>query len=123
MNCYKLRQGKLRLDDDGDWVPFDEAEAKIERLRADYQEAHRVQEHRHADEIERLRAIVDKLPKTADGVPVVPGMKLFFLCPFENRITSDQVFQDRPEVGGMTIEVSNCYSTREAAEAAGGDDE
>jgi hypothetical protein len=24
-------------------------------------------------EVERLRAIVDKLPKTADGVPVVPG--------------------------------------------------
>lgn len=26
-----------------------------------------------ADEIERLRCIVDKLPKTEDGVPVVPG--------------------------------------------------
>ena len=27
-----------------------------------------------AVEIERLRAIVDKLPKTEDGVPVVPGL-------------------------------------------------
>lgn len=27
-------------------------------------------------EIERLRAIVGKLPKTADGVPVVPGLTL-----------------------------------------------
>lgn len=26
-----------------------------------------------ADEIEELREIVSKLPKTADGVPVVPG--------------------------------------------------
>lgn len=25
-------------------------------------------------EVERLRALVDKLPKTADGVPVVPGV-------------------------------------------------
>ena len=30
-----------------------------------------------ADEIERLQAIIDKLPKTADGVPVVPGMRLW----------------------------------------------
>jgi len=28
-----------------------------------------------AVEIERLRAIVDKLPKTEDGVPVVPGLR------------------------------------------------
>ena len=28
-------------------------------------------------EIERLKAIVDKLPKTADGVPVVPGMRVW----------------------------------------------
>ena len=28
-------------------------------------------------EIERLQAIVDRLPKTADGVPIVPGMDVF----------------------------------------------
>ena len=27
-------------------------------------------------EVERLSAVVDRLPKTADGVPVVPGMEL-----------------------------------------------
>ena len=32
---------------------------------------------------ERLRAIVDKLPKTADGVPVVPGMRTFDIFGFE----------------------------------------
>ena len=32
-----------------------------------------------ADEIERLQAIVDKLPVTADGVPVVPGAKYFLI--------------------------------------------
>ena len=31
-------------------------------------------------EINRLRAIVDKLPKTADGVPVVPGMEVWVLA-------------------------------------------
>lgn len=30
-----------------------------------------------AREIERLRGIVDRLPKTADGVPIVPGMVVY----------------------------------------------
>jgi len=30
-----------------------------------------------AKEIKRLQAIVDKLPKTADGVPITPGMNLY----------------------------------------------
>lgn len=30
-----------------------------------------------AREIERLREIVDRLPKTADGVPIVPGMEVY----------------------------------------------
>lgn len=30
------------------------------------------------EEIEQLEAIVDKLPKTADGVPVTPGMTIWF---------------------------------------------
>lgn len=32
------------------------------------------------DEIERLKAIVDKLPKTKDGVSIVPGMRVFYVC-------------------------------------------
>lgn len=30
-----------------------------------------------ADELDRLHAIVSRLPVTADGVPVVPGMELY----------------------------------------------
>ena len=55
MNCYKLRQGKLRRDDDGDWVPLDEAAAEIERLRAQL----RSEAHGHkqmSKEVERLTA-------------------------------------------------------------------
>jgi hypothetical protein len=29
------------------------------------------------DEIKRLQTIVDALPKTRDGVPIVPGMKVY----------------------------------------------
>ena len=32
-----------------------------------------------AAEITRLRAIVDKLPKTADGVPITPGMEVWWI--------------------------------------------
>jgi hypothetical protein len=60
-------------------------------------------------EIERLRAIVDRLPKTADGVPVTPGMTLWGAG------------------GGYGIQINRVgpyrtyplmYSTREEAEAA-----
>lgn len=40
----------------------DERRSELEQLR---------------DENRRLRAIVAKLPKTADGVPIVPGMTLY----------------------------------------------
>lgn len=60
-------------------------------------------------EVERLQAIVDKLPKTADGVPVVPGMVVW-------------KSNCEPTNVGMLLGtwVCQCYSTHEAAEAAGG---
>jgi hypothetical protein len=80
-------------------------------------------------EIERLLAIVAKLPKTADGVPVVPGMRVWWVC---NRaiwagtvdgVTCDQVWliPDEGEHWG-TWSPSDCYSTREAAEKAAGEE-
>ena len=62
--------------------------------------------------IERLQAIVDRLPKTADGVPIVPGM---------------EVWSWMGDAGLMSTEITRigkggwfaaCYSTREAAEKA-----
>ena len=78
-------------------------------------------------EIADLRAVVDKLPKTADGVPVVPGMVLherigdtihgplnvvnvgydFTLC----RYGPDDIM-------ATTVQREFSYSTRAAAEAA-----
>ena len=68
-----------------------------------------------ADEIERLQAIVDKLPKTKDGVSVVPKV--------------DKVHHPRYAYPGIVIgsyagwmhnieSISDCYSSREAAEKA-----
>lgn len=59
-------------------------------------------------EVRRLRAIVDKLPKTADGVPITHEMQVWYLIAGE------------PEYCrlNMTIDGSPYYSTREAALAA-----
>lgn len=73
------------------------------------------------DEIERFRAIVDRLPKTADGVPVVPGMTLW--ARLRGRWVEVAVAQ--VALCGVLstahhgyISAKNTFSTREAAEAA-----
>ena len=66
-----------------------------------------------ATEIERLRAEIERLPKTKDGVSVVPGMEVWHRD-WEGRV--------QPETGGWASPwpavLACCYSTREAAEAA-----
>jgi len=64
-------------------------------------------------ELARLRDVVDKLPKTADGVPVVPGMTLW--CPSMEHGPRSQTTIIEPE---FRCELLSRYSTREAAEAA-----
>ena len=84
-------------------------------------------------ENDRLQAIVDKLPKTADGVPVAPGMTVYFCRDGSPHIvgafhewSSDP---DEYEVGDAVPCwneekrysarcLGDCYSTRKAAEAA-----
>jgi hypothetical protein len=75
------------------------------------------------NEITRLRAIEDKLSKTADGVVVVPGDK--FYCLNYNNIVEAVVprmcFGPEPiegRVNGLYWKPERGYSTREAAEAA-----
>jgi len=84
-------------------------------------------------EIKRLRAIVDKLPKTKDGVPMAPGMELFVR--YGGRITSgfargffQHRFSGKPPLwkvrfawGDVDV-AKQCYSTREAAEKGGSDE-
>lgn len=83
---------------------------------------------RQQEEIERLRAIVDKLPKTKDGVPVPPGCDVWVdpespHCCLVTHVRSNGCiaidFHGHPYA---TIQTSkDAFSTREAAEAAGGE--
>lgn len=78
------------------------------------------------DEIERLSAIVEKLPKTADGVPVVPGMELFWTGDGFSEEKRQQVqsglvrgvFGNNVNIGGSAFSPHSRYSTRELAETA-----
>lgn len=86
--------------------------------------------HEAAAEINRLQAIVDRLPVTKDGVHAVPGdVELFHpahqihvLDRFWQSAGGDWMVQNSRsyEAGAryMAEVVSDCYSTREAAEAA-----
>ncbi len=85
-------------------------------------------------ELAKLRAVVGKLPKTADGVPVAPGDTVWYLryireperCVIAGYSSSDSVCcPDNP--GSVYFKPSgfsaiwnwnNAYSTRELAEAA-----
>ena len=99
MQRYQLKQGKLRPDDSGEWVRFEE-----------------------------VRAIIDKLPKTADNVPVVPGMMIYH--PDEGDFKALAWIPDglNPRcwwvqshsllLASSPLYLHRCYSTREAGEAA-----
>ena len=72
-------------------------------------------------EIERLQAIVDRLPKTADGVPVVPYVSVVWANPmYFGHVIPKHVNDDGAIwlCGNGGPPVSQCYSTPEAAEAA-----
>jgi len=81
-----------------------------------------------AQQIERLQDIVGRLPKTVDGVPVVPGMKLYdgighhYVDPWV--VTGFKVGRNGEltclfgENGSFDAICTQYYSTREAAEAA-----
>ncbi len=75
-------------------------------------------------EVERMQAIVAKFPKTADGVPVVLGMKVWTLGTLPHYVTVTTVELDgyiEVRIHGHTYRratSTDCYSTREAALAA-----
>jgi len=82
--------------------------------------------------VEWLEDIVDRLPKTADGVPLVPGMTVFIPHPHpSNLITEREVVAPYGTLACLTKEPARCgccestahrlarecYSTCEAARA------
>jgi hypothetical protein len=73
-----------------------------------------------ADELDRLQGIVGKLPKTADGVSIVPVDDTVWHPVFGECVTIAEKMA-RPWVIKFyenVIPVSDCYSTKDAAEAA-----
>jgi len=73
-------------------------------------------------EIEKLQAIVARLPKTADGVPVVPGMDVWFTSPSPHCALVYQIRMDGEIATNFhgslykTVQATEVYSTRKAAE-------
>ena len=95
-----LRRGTFLDDDKGPWIQSVVADllAEVDRLRA---------------ELSRLQSA---LPKTADGVAVVPGMMVWYRT---GHHVVHRTVEMRAQLRNMAcMSVSGCYSTREAAEAA-----
>lgn len=63
--------------------------------------------------IEKLQAIANKVSKTADGIPVYHGMKVWLPTDREPLTVGVTAANERGPAG-----VGSCYSTQEAAEAA-----
>lgn len=76
--------------------------------------------------IQQAEAVIDQLPKTVDGVPVTPETKLWHCCKYRDEVrmvTRDVDCRYMPSSGGSQLNIQHvgedqCYSTREAAEAA-----
>jgi len=88
-------------------------EAEIERLTA---------------ELAEIQAVVDKLPKTADGAAVAPNVEVWYPSPHDDGVYKIRNVLKRgacymPKTGGSQVniqyvDISQCYSTREAADDA-----
>lgn len=114
--------------------------SRIAELELKYQNAFdRAEDMRRREATQRQRAeaaekVVEKLPKTADGVPVVPGMRLWSPGYTEQEEDGSEYTHDPskwPEPVSNSLfmfgtnkgstgpnKASEYYSTREAAEAA-----
>lgn len=97
MKRYRLYQGKLRENPDGEWV-------------------------RHKD----VQAIVDKPSKTVDGVPITPRMTVWVifkgkpLAVVVESVGYSIDLENNPWGSGTVAPHEWFYSTRQAAEAAKG---
>lgn len=78
------------------------------------------------ERIEQLQAIVDKLRKTEDGVPAVDGMEVWCNGLVRYRNGAQLRLRASPQRLRLTLEgdfefVGLSFSTRKAAQAAGGE--
>lgn len=136
INTHELRD--IYCPDDSDTRIAREAADELEGLRAEVEqlraEADRAaewkeraehfweQSRRDHHEVERLRAIVDKLPKTADGVYVGIGDTVWkFIDDWEQFPVVGTRHGYLVHLGqGIGEDVGACYSSRRAGEVAKG---
>jgi regulator of replication initiation timing len=126
---------EAKLDDDADaedstkenaQLKFENAQLKFENAQLKFENAQLKFENAQLQlENERLRAIVDKLPKTADGMAVFIDDKVYhpdYDVPGQvDYADSIWMAHFNPDCKGSEwagVAIRNCYSTREAAEAA-----
>ena len=93
----------------------------VTNLRGDNSEQY-AQITEQASKITKLQAVVDKLPKTKDGVPIVPGMQIYFV---HNRtLLSFGRSRVEASINERTVPIIasgiDYYSTCKAAEASKG---
>ena len=96
-----------------------EAQRMLKIVRRDQVEPLRCQLTTMTERAEKAEGIVDKLPKTADGVVIVPGMSLFETWQSATSgIRSLRVDCWCDDEDAYPIPPGAMYSTREAAKAA-----
>jgi len=95
--CDPWQAGRSQGDAIGDIAVVTITQEELDRLR---------------DENAELKAVVDKLPKTSDGVPVTGLDRVWYLRHDDITIVCE------PYCNIPIASRSACYSTREAAEAA-----
>ena len=87
-----------------------EMAGNMELSRADRQKAWSALER-----MAYLQSLVNQLPRTADGVPVVPGMNIYLI----NSVSGNVEPWTAPV---MDMDPSMMYATREAAQRAASDE-
>jgi len=103
-----------------------ELQAMTERTELDLKEIFRLRAENGRLKEAKLKdadAIIDKLPKTADGVTIVPGMIVYHPDHLCNRTLYSQLFISFPRKAhsgdhDFIALIQDCYSTWELAEAA-----
>jgi len=123
----------LDVEEVSQWLAtYETDKAEIKRLRAELVEIEECFDEAnkyivdYMAEIDRLQVIVDKLPKTADGVPVVPGKDIVWHpdvrhirgapMPLDIDANGEAAWWRTPD---ERYSVEDCYSTQEAAKASG----
>jgi len=127
----RSENGRLQRENETHRTEYVRLDAALTASAAAYRRQLRLRQAPDRDDVIRLEAIVDKIPHTKDGVPVLPGMSLWQKKYNEVQrievISLDDLESDWPATVRMEFDshpgesstyrwhVQGCYSTKEAA--------